>query len=399
MAASQQCTLPFYYYTSEPEWPCYGAPRALSHQGKQVPAAPIRYRYALSRVLVLVLPLLIVGLVAAAVVAATSSSRRQEYHGTRLDNDEKDFTEEDTSLLIGSGGLSREAPAETFKPRRLVDTGGKHIAANATETPEITVNTPARYHGDIEFEPPRRPGETTGNLSPFFHTTSSATDKSSPPTPPKPSAGLGDVMRASIQDLLSAMEAASLTPSHRKQIVPQSPSIIKPLHGETPDAGMTASRVGAFSEGGRGKSSREGAFSSARCYPRRHIIRPRQPRSYWCTEGSAQGGVHVPQRILRPQLHVHRRCGHENLGRGPSETGVSPRRFCLADDMAVPAVSSGPHRESWGIPPRSPAGTLQRTFSPRWPLFLHVILSASPRLRAGAEPPELPTPMSGQPSS
>ncbi|XP_070394650.1 uncharacterized protein [Dermacentor albipictus] len=242
MAASQQCTLPFYYYTSEPEWPCYGAPRALSHQGKQVPAAPIRYRYALSRVLVLVLPLLIVGLVAAAVVAATSSSRRQEYHGTRLDNDEKDFTEEDTSLLIGSGGLSREAPAETFKPRRLVDTGGKHIAANATETPEITVNTPARYHGDIEFEPPRRPGETTGNLSPFFHTTSSATDKSSPPTPPKPSAGLGDVMRASIQDLLSAMEAASLTPSHRKQIVPQSPSIIKPLHGETPDAGMTASR-------------------------------------------------------------------------------------------------------------------------------------------------------------
>ncbi|XP_070394649.1 uncharacterized protein [Dermacentor albipictus] len=200
MAASQQCTLPFYYYTSEPEWPCYGAPRALSHQGKQVPAAPIRYRYALSRVLVLVLPLLIVGLVAAAVVAATSSSRRQEYHGTRLDNDEKDFTEEDTSLLIGSGGLSREAPAETFKPRRLVDTGGKHIAANATETPEITVNTPARYHGDIEFEPPRRPGETTGNLSPFFHTTSSATDKSSPPTPPKPSAGLGDVMRASIQE-------------------------------------------------------------------------------------------------------------------------------------------------------------------------------------------------------
>ncbi|XP_070395530.1 putative nuclease HARBI1 [Dermacentor albipictus] len=45
-------------------------------------------------------------------------------------------------------------------------------------------------------------------------------------------------------------------------------------------------------------------------------------------------------------MFVNLRLGHEDLGLGPTATGVIPRRFRLVDDMAAPAVSSGAHRDS-----------------------------------------------------
>nr|XP_050049807.2 uncharacterized protein LOC126545849 [Dermacentor andersoni] len=118
-------------------------------------------------------------------------------------------------------------------------------------------------------------------------------------------------------------------------------------------------QVGPFPEDVGGEGGRERRVPSTRLHSRRHRMRGWQPYSHHRTEGRAEGGIHVPQRLLRPQHNVHLRRRHADPRRRRSATGVRPRRPRLENYVVASSVPGG------GILPR-PANTSSVTAATPW---------------------------------